>query len=149
MSNDFLTEWKKEASDPVELTKSSFKLAKDLYNNGKENNQQITTIYHDIVYINSVISSSMPYNYASVNMQVTSKYDFIPNVGDTTFHKTTLEALESKGDLGNIRTLSLIAQSLQILMLNIKMGQVVSIVLNNVIEHSVNSGFNALFKSDY
>lgn len=114
-----------------------------------ENNSQVTIIYNDIEYIKVVLTSDEPYNYASINMEVTAKYDSIPDVGNIKFYKTTLEFLESKSDAENMENLSMIAQSLQILMFNVKLGQIANVVLNSVLEHSVNAGSRALFKSSY
>lgn len=143
---EFIAKWVDEIRNPVETSKSAFKMAKELYGNQNVYDPQIATIYNDIQTINTAINSVLPYDYASLNSTITAKYSTIPPVGNTTFHKVTLEFLQNQSTETNKRTLALIAQSLAILMINIKIEKVASIVINSALDHISNAGVNAIFK---
>lgn len=144
--NDFLDTWKQEVSSPLEIAKSTVKLADKLYQNGNQNSPEIDIIYRDIQRIAEVLTNDAPYDYAAINMQITQKYDSIPPVKGTIFYRVTLEYLESQTEEKNIETLALIAQSLQIMMANIKLGKVTDIVIGALVEHVVTAGFHAAVK---
>ncbi len=142
----FIDEWQKEIREPVEIAKSAFKLAGELYYNNPSNNPKVKLIYEDIAEIKEALTLGFPCDYATLNSKITEKYSSIPPVGNITFYKVSLDVLQSKTIEENKRTLALIAQSLSQLMTNVKIGQTVEIFANVALKHIETAGFNTVLK---
>lgn len=141
--NEFMNEWTKEIYEPKEVMKSAFDLARELYNNNQANNQEVETIYNDIVEINNALTYELPIDYAALNVKITDKYSSIPAIGNITFYKVSLDFLHEQTVERNKETLALIAKSLSILMSQIKMRQVGEIFVSSVFGHVGKAGIRA------
>ncbi len=141
--NEFINEWTKEIYEPEEVMKSAFDLARELYNNSQVNNEEVETIYKDIVEINNALTYELPFDYAALNVKITDKYSTIPDVGNMTFYKVSLDFLHEQTEERNKETLAFIAKSLSILMSQVKMRQAGEIFVTSVLKHVGKAGIRA------